>query len=374
MIHGPDVPRFWLVLCMTAGPIALVGLVAIWSSSARGHWFLRAAAVGALLVLLAIVPAFDLVLIFLAEATTVALALIAGRLWRAPREDKGIGLLRRWHFSVADLLLLCAAVAAVTLLARKTPESARYWAGIYFTWGAACGCAVLAAFFSVNHVRRWPVRAAVIACVPLLAAIVPANLSGSLQQTRPFIPFFYQWGCHDWFWYPLLPAVAALVALCLWQRQAAWSASRLSSPTGQSSAGKSGRQALRSVASWLVLAALSVAIVVLPGVAYFQMLFPASIRVDQLPNPNGYLELARLGDELAKTAPSDLAAVWSAGISEVEKFVRDNQERLQAVRAALAHESAVPLDREPLSSDSAAAAAFGGLQRALVAEARVAEA
>jgi hypothetical protein len=44
-----------------------MGLLAIWAALGRRHWFLRTAAVGGVLFWSAVVPAFELVQLFLSE-------------------------------------------------------------------------------------------------------------------------------------------------------------------------------------------------------------------------------------------------------------------------------------------------------------------
>ncbi|HET6879926.1 MAG TPA: hypothetical protein VFI31_07215, partial [Pirellulales bacterium] len=91
---------------------SLVGLLALWAARSPRHWFLRIAAVGGVLCLLAVVPAFELILIFAAEASAVAAPFAARRLWR-----KG-----RFHFRLADLLLATVVVATGVLLAKDMPN------------------------------------------------------------------------------------------------------------------------------------------------------------------------------------------------------------------------------------------------------------
>ena len=105
----------WLI----ASAIAIIGLVAIWAVLSRPHWFVRTAIVGSPLALLAIVPAYDLIMIFLAEITIIATALVGVRWWRARADRLLASGLTRWRFRLIDLFLFTSVIAVLCLLARN---------------------------------------------------------------------------------------------------------------------------------------------------------------------------------------------------------------------------------------------------------------
>ncbi|MGH9553185.1 MAG: hypothetical protein ACRD3W_27645, partial [Terriglobales bacterium] len=196
--------RLTAVVCLAASWAALFGLLATWAALADRHWFARAAVVGSLMFCLAIESAFELVLIFLAETAVVAAALVGWRLWQRRRTNMAAGLRGVWNFRVADLLLLTVLVAALALLAQKLPEAARRRVDMYLIWGTACGCAVVGAIFSATRARSWTLKALCVTCVPILAAVVPANLSAFSQPAARFASVLESLGYPEWLWYPVL--------------------------------------------------------------------------------------------------------------------------------------------------------------------------
>ncbi|MGH7136908.1 MAG: hypothetical protein ACREHD_14305, partial [Pirellulales bacterium] len=118
---------------------------------------------------------------------------------------------------------------------------------------------------------------------------------------------------------------------------------------------------------WL-LSVLSLAIVAFPGVALWEMITPTPIPVVQLPASNGYVELKRIGEELAAMEPLD---VDTASQAVLRKFVEENRQSFNDIQTALAHDSMVPLDYS--SEDIDAFSAIHALGRAYLVKGRVAE-
>ncbi len=104
------------------------------------------------------------------------------------------------------------------------------------------------------------------------------------------------------------------------------------------SAGSSKRHRYQLAAS----AALAPSLL-LPLKAYLEILFPPSAPAHEMPAPNGYDILARLGGELKQTAtlPSETATE-----DELRAFVNANRKLLDAARAALGLPHIVPVDYE----------------------------
>jgi hypothetical protein len=303
-----------LLLGLIASASSLVGLLAIWAALSRRHWFVRAAAVGGLICSLAVVPAYALVQIFLAEVTCVVVPLVGGRLWRE----------RRFSFRLADLFLITVVVASVVLLAKNAPKPVLQLG--YLGWGAACGYAALAGLGAWKLAGRKWLRASLLAGLPLAAAAI-----------GPF-SWLFLWDAPIWFWYAALPLLAVVVWACL---------------------SLFGAQKVVNARQWsaarLTLAALFIALMVLPTVAYYQMIFPTPAPVATLPNPNAYVELTQIGEYLNRKNPADY------------------HQQLEAARKALDHDSLVPVTYAPNDLHLAPHAELRALLRYWGTEGRAAE-
>jgi hypothetical protein len=309
------VVQFWLALWLGVSAISLVGLLAVWAARAPRHWFLRTAAVGGVLCLLAVVPAFELILIFAAEEATVAMP-FAG--WRVRRQG-------RFHFCVADLLLVTVVVATGALIAKEMPSYLHYVGNLLC--GVVCGCVVLWGWgIATLRKRKWM---EVISLVGLpIGAIAILRLSG-----------LYLWDAPQWSGFLALPMVAAVVCGCLVQYRAA------SSPKGS-----------RRFAARMSLVLLFAALLPLPAVAYYQMAFPTPIPPSALPARNAYVELTRIGEELNTNEPVDCTP------------------QLRAAHDALADDSLVPVSYQPMAVHLAPHAELRALLRVWNRAGRAAEA
>lgn len=291
---------------------------------------------GGLLLMLAVVPAFDLVLICLAQVTTVAMPLVGWRLWTSHHKGQGTHDRYRLHFRLADMFLITALVAAGVLLAKHVPETVCHAA--YVGWGIGFGCAVLSGVVAAALCFRWWLRLIFLAGLPFAAAFV-----------TPTDFLLFLWEPPSWLWYPALPTVAAIVASCLLLFRAAGDG--FADPSVADTIG--GRP--RRIAARLSLAVILLAISVLPAVAYYQMATPTPIPVANVPTPNAYAELARIGGELAK------------GVVRSEY-----QHHLNAARDALRHDSCVPVEYA-LDLHLGPVQPLRALHRAWSAEGRAAE-
>jgi hypothetical protein len=274
----------WLIVSATS----LMGLLGIWAAKSRRHWFVRAAVVACPIALLAAVPAFELVLIFLAEMTTISLPFVGLLIWRA----------RRYHFRLSDLMLAIVVVAAGVLLAKNMP----YWLHRvrHLATGAALGYAVLAGYGTATLTRRsW-----------LMAGLILGLALAPFAATH--FSWLFLWDAPQWFWFAAIPLAALAIGGCLVLHRLAGAAN-------------SGRR----VAARLGLAVLLMALVPLPAVTYYQITHPMPIPLRQPPSPNAYVELVRIGENLNKNNPSEF------------------QQPLSEAAQALVHDSLVPVRYVP---------------------------
>jgi hypothetical protein len=115
--------------------------------------------------------------------------------------------------------------------------------------------------------------------------------------------------------------------------------------------------------------ALPLAVSVLPAKAYFEMLCPPPIPQTEMPNPNGYDVLVKLGGELEQDA---VLTADNPDEDEIRAFVVANRGRLEAARAALDLPHVVPVNYE---SNDLKVERFGALRnmaRALDSEGKLA--
>lgn len=133
---------------IVAVPAALFGIVALWASASRRHWFLRTAVLFAVVVAPMLIPAYEVVIGAAVEVILVAGAakLTGYRRWRRERQMVQAAthfFTPRW--SLQTLLLITAIVAAVAAVAAKMPAFAEYsWAEMVGN-GLIAGVAVVSA-------------------------------------------------------------------------------------------------------------------------------------------------------------------------------------------------------------------------------------
>lgn len=75
----PDDIRFWLLLWFIASASTTWGLLAIWAALSSRHWFARTAVLIGGVWLLALVPAYDLLIVFATESVCIIAPLL---IWR----------------------------------------------------------------------------------------------------------------------------------------------------------------------------------------------------------------------------------------------------------------------------------------------------
>ncbi|HXT57436.1 MAG TPA: hypothetical protein VN699_02325 [Pirellulales bacterium] len=338
-----------LLTVLAASAASLYGLLAIWAGLGRGHWFVRAAVVAAAIGMLLPVPAFDLAIVFLSQALSVAAPLLLLEMIRSAKHrnvacDSEITepIPSGHRFTLVDLFLLTLVAAGAASLGAYLPAKHRdFWLS-YMMIGAGAGIVTLAAAWAALG-RRWPILrwAVLIAAAPavgwlLRLAEVPEELSENLFGASALLGIP---GAPAWFAPTSMSLTAALIAAPLACFQSAgWLKIFVS--------GRLGRTAALASPGWTRRIAGSLAVVVLSAASlffatiYFKALFPPRAPHLQTPNPNGYDALAKLGGELAQTSVFEIDEP-----SEAEKraFVSANFGKLDAAHAALDLPHAVPI-------------------------------
>lgn len=332
---------------------SLYGLLALWVGRGRGPWFVRAAMLAVAISMLIPVPAYDLAIVLLSESLAIIAPLWLLAAFRAARRrtaadaSEGREASESGHrFSLADLFLFTLFAAGIASLGAYLPAKHRdFWLS-YALMGAGAGVVTLAAAWAALGRRsRW-LRASALITTPLAVGFmsryleVPAELNEALFSDG----FFPATAAPAWFAPVIAISIAVIVGAWLGSlRYSAWRASFDRLVSTAVNIDESG------IAHWKRLAVrielmLLFAIIFLPVAgAYFKIAFPLPIPHVDAPDPNGYLVLARLGDELEQ---ADILTLDAPSDMQIRDFVDANRQRLATSRAALELPHAVPVDYE----------------------------
>lgn len=387
----------WTMLAIASSSAG--GLLAIWVGLGRGHWFLRVAAIFAVLGLLLSIPAHELAVVYAVQCLVVVPTLLVVRCRRAWREGK-----RVVQFTVLDILLLTAVVAVVLAVVMNVPrqvwESGQFldvmrlirgafdefvvplWADCLLR-GLFAGCVTLAAAAMVlGRYRRWlrgllvvlyltlPILIPV--CGVIYKAIVTSSDSGTISGIAlldKLILLMTAW-VYDTspaaiiiLWFSLFPMVVCLMLYRAHSRLSNVSAERPS---------KFRRTCRWAVASGLWLMGI---VLLMPLLwAYYVAMTPPRIPEEALPEPNGYVTLARVANELKNvTVPvdnEDCSEDERATPQDFRNFAAKYHAALDAAHKALDDECRVPLQYDV--TDLNGMGSFRCLTKAFTVEGRVA--
>ncbi|MEX0610815.1 MAG: hypothetical protein WD229_01735 [Pirellulales bacterium] len=352
----------WLFASLVMMAASTIGLLSIWAGMGRRHWFLRLAAVGAVLALGIFVPAYDLVLLFFTQAAIVILTLfvirgILGRREHQTDGNPGSGIaVRRPRFALVDLLLAMAVAGGISAVSAKVPKDV--WAD--WQWlailGASLGAVTLAAAWTALGRVRLLIRIAI-------TCIVTASAGGVWTKPMTAAVFIFDRSDQSGWWFGSMMATAGVIILQLLLVRASRRAT--SRGRGEQPRGKPVGPSLLVVrAGQIVLGTL---IVLPPAYTWYRLVTPVPIPDTSPPNPNAYEELVALASPLASaTVPDE-----DAPVSVLRPFVAQYGPVLDQARMALAREWVVPVDY--LSADHVERAlTLRPLCRALVAEGNLA--
>jgi hypothetical protein len=208
------------------------------------------------------------------------------------------------HFSVREVFQFTLLIAAVFCVAAYLPDDVRasWW---HFTLlGAGFGVATLAGVWAaLGRARRW-LRECVCCLVAPLAGVATA-----LDET-----VYADYRQSAWAWCAVTATIGLLVAFWLILAQAAGliEGQRAGHRASTHAATTQSSAAVRRRLAVFSLGFVSLAMLMLPSDAYYDMLNPAPIPPGSLPNPNAYDDLLRLAAELpgvtADANPDDSAA------------------------------------------------------------------
>jgi hypothetical protein len=292
-----------------AVPTALFGIFALWAASSRRHWFVRTAVVGSALLVLLLVPAYDVVVLFGCSVLfmLVALAIWRKRRQRAARDGTVIETPPRRipSVSLATLMLVTVVVAVVTAVAARVP----HWSFSRWLWlvgvGLMGGAIGASCVWIVCGRARWWVR---LLAAPLLLAgctvvifvvgQLPRAASDWVQGVYRPLDHYWQalmrsagWGISYWSRVVAI-GMTIMVAWMFVVRRAGWF-----DPFGEmaGAGGETGRlDRGRSVAR-VAAVALFALVASLPLAILYRLALPPAIPALKIPEPNGWDDLMAAG-------------------------------------------------------------------------------
>ncbi|MCX7424248.1 MAG: hypothetical protein NTW96_01205 [Planctomycetia bacterium] len=379
-----------ILLLLAVTSQSVVGLLAIWAGLGRGHWFVRVAALAAVLGLALLIPAYELVVVFTVQCLVIVPTLLVVRRLRARSEGTPAS-----QFTIRDLLLATAVVAGLSAVGASVPRdvwtSYRVvgivppflqpsdwppWA-IYPLNGLIAGCVALAAAALVLcRWRRWQ-RVALLLFVAVPTVVAAGMAAYQVATTEADWLEALLWGAAfhvDWWtWVPyltlslLLPSIPVAVwllrARVRYRDESVRTAAR---PRHQ------GYQA----AVLVLFGLLGVVLLAPPMWAYYVLMTTPPIPNDPLPEPNGYDTLLRVGKRLENVAvpvhDEELPEAERATPKEFRDFSDRYRAVLDTVHLALDNPYRVPLKYDPTDLDLEALQGVRQTARALVADAGVA--
>jgi len=373
-------PNPWLttgvpVLALALLLHSLVGLIAIWAALGRPHWFIRLAVLGGLLSLGLPIGAHDLILIFATQSVLVlvTLTLVRARLGRTSRHDdattsRAAETRRGPQFSILDLLLATAVVAAVVALA------VRVSADVWEVWTAN----VLVPLFWPQGMPVMPAGLFLYCPFPLTPA-APWLVFGGVAVFFGLSTLAAAWiGLgRRLLWlrlivFCLIPTSAIMaVWLALWRE--ARHSGREEGRRGASDAVLIVRARSRVVRRWaarIAIPLISLAILVVLGRVYYVLATPLPIPETAIPENNAYATLVRAGQSLEDMGAIDVA---TATQEELADLVRPKRAAFEPVRAALAQPCQVPVDYGSVDLKLEDLSSLRSLARAFHAEGKLAE-
>ncbi len=318
-----------------------VGLVAVWVGLGRPHWFVRLAALGGLLGLGLLVPAYDLVVVFLLQSVLVVVPLWLLRRRALPVrandrdavEGAGRSLRSRWQFSLLDLLLAGVVVAALAALLANMPADAWGVFGYYHGLAAAFLAAVstlVAAWATLGRRFLW-LRLILLLLLPIPGLVATWFKFRGVMDMLPLV------------WFLVLPS--SLVMACwlalLWASGYRGIGKRGAASSAAATTGPARR---RTVVTWLAragLVLLSLGILAPLGVVFYLLVNPMPIPETSLPEENGYGALVEAGELFQRVGVPDAD---SATLNQLRAFVTQHRQVLDKARDALNRPCQVPVE------------------------------
>jgi hypothetical protein len=326
---------------------SVVELLAIWAGLGRGHWFVRVAALAAVLGLALLIPAYELVIVFTVQCLVIVPTLLVARRLRARAEGKPAT-----QFTIRDLLLTTAVVAALMAVGVSVPPAvwtSPEFAGVvppffllsgwppwaaYPLNGLIAGCVALAAAALVLcRCRRWQ-RWLLLLLLAVPAIVAAAALTYQAATAEADWLREVLFGIHFVMDgsrrvpYVILSLLLPSVPVVLWLLLLR---ARVPYQTESAGTATQPRQRGHRAVVLALLGLLGVVLLAPPIWMYYVLMTPPPIPNDPLPEPNGYDALLRVGKQLEDvTVPKHDEDLPEAGRATPKEF-RDFADRYRTV-------------------------------------------
>ncbi len=305
-----------------AVPAALLGMFALWAAASKRHWFVRTGVVGAAILVVLLIPAYEVVVQFSIEC----LLIIAGLAWwrrrRNPATNRPAKWLKPWQLrlSLETLLLAVVLIAVPTAVITKAHGFANFdWYDLILCGIITGGTALACVWIVFGRSPLW-VR---IFAIPIFALVIAVAQTGLFWIGAIFRHWWYVvksdpladyiklalrqfWpDVKGWIWSTGIGIAIVTVWLVL-MRRAEWldPFDDLSShPAIGEAENRRGVVLTRSAACmWFGIIAL------FPLFILVSLLQRTPIPTVQLPQPNGFDDFVAAGKMIGPTAAKKLRA------------------------------------------------------------------
>jgi hypothetical protein len=183
---------FWLLAVLA---MSFIGLWSVWAGLGRATWFLRVSVLLGWISLVLVIPAYELLVLFLVQAGVTIAILSLWRAWRSSRiaragwDELPCGGVQRsrWQYSVRDLLLLAVLAAWLSAILTRVPAQVWMQSRDWLVTGAfAGGLAPAAAWIALSRRRWWlrlPVACLLFPSLLLVVWLLLARTAGLIRTT-----------------------------------------------------------------------------------------------------------------------------------------------------------------------------------------------
>ena len=320
--------------------VTLYVLLAIWGAASRRHWFLRTCVVGAILLVVLVLPAQDLLIKFLIVQLIVVTGVTLWQ-WRQHRRRLANGApvdpsAFKPQMSLASIFLLMVVAAVVSAVAARFESfSSRRWLRIVlqgFVFGGSGLLCLWCVYARRPHwIFRWIVTGL---CGVGLATILAFHrwalgLDGGTWQLA--VLWWPYWGKHVAVW-----LVGLTLVLYVW-RGSQWMQLSLDDVDAATPCRR------RRDLSRVVMITLLILVTAPPVYFFVRLLVRPPIPAVALPNPNAYDRLIKAANSVV--LPTDLSG-QSKKADALRALLDSSQPALDELRIALREQCVVPVDYE----------------------------
>jgi hypothetical protein len=164
-------PVFGLFGLVVVSFMSFFGLLVVWAGLGRGNWFVRAAITLGCVSLLLLIPAYELMIVYVLQ---VVITFAVLTLWRCGHLSScgaaSEPTRARWQFSIRDLMLLTVLAAWISAMVTQVPAEARTSQVALLIEGVAMALLSVAAAWIAFGRSRWWLR------LPCLILLFPSAL------------------------------------------------------------------------------------------------------------------------------------------------------------------------------------------------------